>query len=376
MRATISRSLDQGNYGSASIDVFVANISETGMNSTYSPIAINPTNVIIAVFLLVSFLVGTTINGLFLWVLVVRMKSTVNILWFRHLLLIFLIVSSIMPFFAVHGLLGFHWIFGKVLCKVLNALGSLGIFFEVFILTIISLDRYFTVCHPIWSQHNRTISRARRIIAGTWLVSLVFSVPYLLFRETHEATNGRIICENNYTFFLDAEKTERDALAYRIRLVLFVMRFLLAFLLPFLIIAGCYYKIGQEIKKRRLVGKYRKTFKILITSVVSFFICWLPYHLYYASQLLGELPDGIHLFLSVVMRVGLCFNFCFTSSLYLFVGQKFQQVFKTSIVTLLQRDFADVPFLFVDNANMAAGDDQQQHQFGAQGNSKHGFAKK
>ncbi|XP_008115522.2 probable G-protein coupled receptor 33 [Anolis carolinensis] len=358
MRANISRSLDQGNYGSENMNVFVANISEMGMNTTYSPIAISPTNVIIAVCLLISFLVGTTINGLFLWVLVVRMKNTVNVLWFRHLLLIFLIVSSIIPFFAVHRLLGFHWIFGNVLCKVLNALGSLGMFFEVFILTNISLDRFFAVCHPIWSQHNRTIPRAQRIIAGTWLVSLLFSVPYLIFRETHEATNRRIICANNYTFFLDAEKTERDVLAYHIQLALFVIRFLLTFLLPFVIIAGCYYKIGKEIKKRRLVEQNGKTFKILITSVASFFICWLPYHLYYASQLLGKLSDGIHIFLSSVMSAGMCFNFCFTSSLYLFVGQKFQQVFKTSIVTLLQRDFADAPFVFVDNINMEDGNDQ------------------
>ncbi|KAL8219429.1 UNVERIFIED_CONTAM: hypothetical protein K2H54_024495 [Gekko kuhli] len=222
-------------------------------------------------------------------------------------------------------------------------------FTTVFLLTIISLDRYLLICHPVWSQHNRTIPRARRVVAVVWLVSLILSTPYLAFREVREV-KGRKKCLNNYAFSGDWDGPEMQELKAHIHLVLFVVRFLLAFLLPLLIIAGCHCRMGWEMKKRRL-ARNRKPFRVLVAAVVSFFVCWLPYHLYHSSPTYWGSFSFMQQVLRVTMVIGECFNFCFTPILYLFVGEKFQQVFKTSLLSLLKRGFMDIPIIPMNNAN-------------------------
>nr|XP_056702346.1 probable G-protein coupled receptor 33 [Euleptes europaea] len=326
------------------------NASTTVISTSHSPVDISPMNLIIAIFMLVSFLVGILVNGLFLWVLGIKMKKTVNTLWFLHLILTYVTSSSYLPFLAVHVLLGFHWVFGIAMCKVINSVGSLGMFTTVFLLSIISLDRYLLVRHPIWSQYNRTISRARRLIAGVWLTSLVLSVPYLAFRETRVLEDGRIECANNYAISSDGDGPRIEALKHRIHWTLFLVRFLLAFVIPFCIIMGCYCGLGWEMKKKRL-ARNGKPFKVLVVAVTSFFICWVPYHLYHASLLFKETPDGLRLYLRAIFIIVMCLNFCVTPILYLFVGEKFQDVCKTSVHALLKKAFVDTSILTEDDAS-------------------------
>ncbi|XP_054854890.1 probable G-protein coupled receptor 33 [Eublepharis macularius] len=324
------------------------NITTPEVNPSHSIVKMTFLNLAVPIFILVSLLVGTVSNGFFLWVLRVKMKRTVNTLWFSHLILTYLLFCIFLPFFAIYILFGFHWVFGILMCKLTNCFISLALFTTVFLLTLISLDRYLLICHPVWSHHNRTIPRAQRLVAGVWLASLALSAPYLAFRETREE-KGRITCENNYAFSNDWNSEEMQAVRHRVQLAFTVVRFLLGFLLPFCIITGCYCGIGREMKKKKLVRRTEKPFRILVAAVTSFFVFWLPYHLFRASLLFTNLPTGVLLTLKIITIVGGCFNFCFTPILYLFVGEKFQQVFKTSILTLLMRGFTDIPIILSDS---------------------------
>ncbi|KAL8219433.1 UNVERIFIED_CONTAM: hypothetical protein K2H54_024557 [Gekko kuhli] len=326
------------------------NNSTTVISTSHSPVDISPLNVAVAIFILASFLAGTLINGLFLWVLGMKMKRTVNTLWFFHLILTYVISSSYIPFLAVYILLGFHWVFGIMMCKSINFLASMGMFTTILLLTIISLDRYLLIRHPVWSQYNLTLSRARRMIVGVWLASFTLSTPYLAFRETRVVENGRINCVNNYALSGDWDDPRMEALRDRIHLTLFLVRFLLAFLIPFCAIMGCYCGMGWEMKKKKL-ARNRKPIRVLAAAVASFFICWLPYHLYHASLLFKEAPDRLRLSLRVTFIIIMCFNFWVTPVLYLFVGEKFQKVCKTSVLALLKKAFGDVSFVPEDDAS-------------------------
>ncbi|XP_054854894.1 probable G-protein coupled receptor 33 [Eublepharis macularius] len=318
------------------------NVSTTILSTVHSPVDITPMNLAMGISNLVAFLVGTSVNGLFLWVLAMKMKRTVTTLWFLNLILIYFMSSSYIPFFAVYFLLDFHWVFGAIMCKVVNSLGSLGMFITVFLITIISIDRYLLICHPIWSQYNRTVPRARRLIAGVWLTSFALSAPYLAFRETREAEKGKITCVNNYALSSDWGSPRIEALRNLIHLTLFLVRFLLAFLIPFCIITGCYCRMRSELKKKRWV-RNKKPFRILAIAVASFFVCWLPYHLYHGLSLFKRVPDGLLLPLQGIFIITRCFNFCVTPILYLFVGEKFQQICKMSLLGLLKKAFVDIP---------------------------------
>ncbi|XP_061453720.1 probable G-protein coupled receptor 33 [Rhineura floridana] len=294
------------------------------MNASHSTVVITTTNLPIAILIMVSFLVGTAVNGVFLWVLGMKMKRTVNTTWFLHLILTYLLSCSLLPFFAVFVFFDFDWIFGPIMCKFLLSSFSLGMFTTVFLLTTVSLDRFLITCHSVWSRRNRTIPHAQRVIAGVWLASLVLSAPNFPFLEIREV-EGKRKCGHEF----------------RVHLAFFLVQFLLAFLFPFIIIMTCYCWIGCEMKKKRLL-RTGKTFRVLVAVVASFFICWLPYHLYRASLLLMKESELIVQVLWDTAAAGVCFNICFTPILYLFVGEKFQEVFKRSIFAFLQ-GFADDP---------------------------------
>nr|XP_056702347.1 probable G-protein coupled receptor 33 [Euleptes europaea] len=350
--------VDTGN-----MTILLGNISNTSVPPIPSPEKLSFTNVAVGIVILVSLLVGTVSNGLFLWVLGMKMKRTVNTLWFSHLIFTYLLFCTFLPFFAVYSFFGFHWVFGTVVCKLINSLFSLTMFTTVFLLTVVSLDRYLLICHPVWSQHNRTVPRARRLVAGVWLSSFALSLPYLAFQETRVLETGRTTCVSNFAFSSDWDEPETQGLRARLHLALFVVRFLLAFLLPLLVITSCHCRMGWEMKKKRLV-RNRKPFWVLVAAVASFFVCWLPFHLYHSSMTHWGSFRTIRLVLRVIMVLGECFNFCFTPILYLFVGEKFQQIFKTSLLCLLKRSFTDIPIIPMDNVS-ANEEGHQNTSFGS-----------
>ncbi|KAG6921787.1 G protein-coupled receptor 33, partial [Chelydra serpentina] len=138
----------------------------TGANSSQTPAAVSAAHLAAAALLLPTFLVGVVGNGLYLWVLGLKMRRTVTTLWFLHLVSCYLLFTLLIPFFAVYVLMGFHWGFGTAMCKLLNTCISVGMFTSVFLLTLISLDRYTLTHHPIWYRHHRTLPRARKLAVG------------------------------------------------------------------------------------------------------------------------------------------------------------------------------------------------------------------
>nr|XP_025039043.1 probable G-protein coupled receptor 33 [Pelodiscus sinensis] len=309
-------------------------------NSSQSPAAVSATHLVMAVLLFPTSLVGVVVNSLYLWVLRQKIRRTVTTLWFLNLVLCYLLFTLLIPFFAVYILLGYRWVFGTAMCKLFNTCISVGMFSCVFLLTLISLDRYALTCHPVWSRHHRTMSRARNLVVGMWLVSFALSTPYLAFRETRVEEGGRIICINNYALskaWTRAEMLDRER---QIHVAIFVVRFLLGFLLPFCTIAGCYGQMGLKMKEKRLAWG-RKPFKVMAAAVASFFLSWLPYHLYHGLKLCKDVSELVTSAMFVIYIVTSFFNACFTPVLYLFVGEKFKQVFRTSLLTLVKAAFVD-----------------------------------
>ncbi|KAG6922446.1 hypothetical protein G0U57_002546 [Chelydra serpentina] len=294
-----------------------------------------------AVLLFITFLVGVVGNGLYLWVLGLKMRRTVTTVWFLSLVSSYLLLTLLIPFFIVSFLMGLHWGFGTAMCKIVNTCISVVMFSSVFLLTLVSLDRYILTHHPIWCRNHRTVTRAGRLVVGVWLVSVALSAPYLAFRETRVVDGGRIVCINNYTLSGDWNGTETQDLGRQVHLAIFIVRFLLGFLLPFCTIVGCYVRVGLKMKEKGLAWA-GKPFKVMVAAVVSFFLGWLPYHLYQSLNFYKkEVPESVTGALLVIYTFMSCFNACFTPIIYLFMGEKFWQVFRTSLLTLVKAAFVD-----------------------------------
>uniref|UniRef100_A0A8C8Z120 Probable G-protein coupled receptor 33 n=1 Tax=Prolemur simus TaxID=1328070 RepID=A0A8C8Z120_PROSS len=304
-------------------------------NSSYFPV---PTSkIMIAIPLFVSFIIGTITNGLYLWVLNFKMKKTVNTLFFYHLILSYFISTLVLPFIATSQLQNNHWIFGTALCKVFNSILTLGMFASVFFLSAISLDRYLLILHPVWSQQHRTPRWASCIVLGVWISATALSIPYLVFRETHHDQKGKLVCENNYVVSTNWKSKEMQTLSQWIHTACFIIRFLLGFLLPFFIITFCYQRVASMMKEKGLF-KSSKPFKVMMTAIISFFVCWMPYHVYQGLMLTKNRSLLLELAM-ILTALSISFHTVFTPTLFLFIGENFKKVFKKSILALFESAF-------------------------------------
>ncbi|XP_019283631.1 probable G-protein coupled receptor 33 [Panthera pardus] len=313
------------------------NVSTLVRNSTHFPAPAS--NVIIALLLYLSVIIGTITNGLYLWVLFFKMKKTVNTLLFFHLIFSYFISILILPFIAASYLQDNHWSFGTAMCKVFNATLSTGMFASIFFLSAISVDRYLLTLHPVWSQLHRTPRWASRIILGIWISATALGMPYLVFRETQDDHKGRVTCQNNYAVSTNWESKKMQTFRKWIHVACFIGRFLLGFLLPFFIITLCYTRVANKMKERGL-SRSNKPFKVMMTAIISFFVCWMPYHVH--QGLILTKNQSVLLQLTLILTViTISFNAIFSPTLYLFTGENFKNVFKKSILALFESTFSE-----------------------------------
>ncbi|XP_036614513.1 C3a anaphylatoxin chemotactic receptor [Trichosurus vulpecula] len=150
----------------------------------------------IAIFSL-TFLLGLPGNGLVFWVTGLKMKRTVNTVWFLHLTVADLLCCLSVPFSLVHMVLQGHWPYGWLLCKLIPFIIILNMFASVFLLTAISLDRCAVVLQPIWCQNHRSVRLAFALCAGIWVLAFAMCMPVFLYRETF-TKNNYTVCTYNF----------------------------------------------------------------------------------------------------------------------------------------------------------------------------------
>ncbi|XP_075045971.1 putative G-protein coupled receptor 33 isoform X2 [Mixophyes fleayi] len=284
--------------------------------------------IISSLLLLLTFVFGLFGNSLYLWVLWFRMRKTITITYFSHLILANLFFTLIIPFVAVYFMMEPHWMFGLFMCKIINAFVSFTMYTSVFVLVTISIDRYCLVFHPHWYKRHMNPRYASVICSCLWILALLFTSPYLLFRQI-KYDNNVTICYNDFTF---SGKWNGQ----QIKWGLFIVRLFVGLLIPFTIITNCYLQIFIKMKKEHLARSSRP-YKIMIIAILSFFIAWTPYHIWYGMSVeKGRFQESTLRTLQVLSTCLSCINSCFTPILYLFIVESFKNMFKKSVVNIIE----------------------------------------
>nr|XP_040022246.1 chemokine-like receptor 1 [Gasterosteus aculeatus aculeatus]XP_040022247.1 chemokine-like receptor 1 [Gasterosteus aculeatus aculeatus] len=298
-----------------------------------------------------AFVLGVLGNGVVIWVTGFKMKKTVNTVWFLNLAVADFLFTVFLPLSITYTALDFHWPFGKFMCKLNTTISFLNLYASVYILVVISVDRCVSVVWPIWAQNHRNVRKASFVSLGVWVVALILSTPYFVFRDTVPSFNDNnvINCYNNYALSDDYENESVFQLGLFRFKAMGITRFLLGLVVPFTVIVSCYAVIIHHIRRNRTLASHSsRSFKIIAAVITTFFLCWAPFHIMVlielANSLLSDRSETLDHVTTIGIPItsGLAFlNSCLNPLLYVFMGQDFKDKVRKSILNVLETAFTE-----------------------------------
>lgn len=128
-------------------------------------------------------MVGLTGNTLAIYVVLryAKLKTVTNI-YILNLAVADELYIIGLPFLTTQNVLS-YWPFGSFLCRVVMTADSMNQFMSIFCLTVMSIDRYLAVVHPIHSTKWRHPRVAKVVSAAVWAVSFVVVLPVVIFSD-------------------------------------------------------------------------------------------------------------------------------------------------------------------------------------------------
>ncbi|XP_016525646.1 prolactin-releasing peptide receptor isoform X1 [Poecilia formosa] len=173
--------------------------------------------------------------------------------------------------FDSHG-----WAFGQPLCHLVPLLQCATVFASVLSLTAIAVDRYIVVAHPVRKRISAWGCGA--VTLGVWLLSLALAAPpsfYTRYLDLRPSGIDLVVCEE---FWPDSGN---------LRLLYSCFILTTSYMIPLLSVSISYCAITVSLKRYSVPGepsssqqrwsqRRKKTFTLLVASVLAFALCWLP----------------------------------------------------------------------------------------------------
>ncbi|XP_043931609.1 somatostatin receptor type 1-like [Protopterus annectens] len=266
--------------------------------------------------------VGLTGNAMVIYVILkyAKMKTATNIYILNLAIADELFMLSV-PFLATATALQ-HWPFGSLMCRLVLSVDGINMFTSIFCLTVLSVDRYIAVVHPIKAARYRRPTIAKMINICVWVLSLIVILPIIIFADTVPSDDGGVDCN-----FLWPESS-----SFMWSEAFVVYTFLLGFLIPVVAICLCYCLIVSKMRAVALKAGWlqrrkseKKITRMVMLVVTVFVICWMPFYITQLVSVFLQPPDPIITQLFVILSYA---NSGANPILYGFVSDNFRRSFQ------------------------------------------------
>lgn len=249
-----------------------------------------------------------------------------------------------------------EWVFGSVMCHLLNFTLVTSVYVSTLTMTAICIDRYRVILNPF----KQRISRARAIwvLVVVWILGAAFAMPYAVFYNIHETFTYRstIRCK------MSLSSTSRDYLT--------LITFTTQYVIPLIIIAYAYLRIAYFLRSQSTppgdptqeqqnsqANNRRRTIKMLIIVVIVFALCWLPlntYHVFYAvhphSEKLISPTSHVYFIFHWFAMSSVCYN----PFIYCYLNDKFRAQARRLFRCCFRMSGKIYPGVFYDGALVRA----------------------
>ncbi|XP_051968623.1 leukotriene B4 receptor 1-like [Xyrauchen texanus] len=307
------------------------------------------------VILSVSFMVGAPGNLLVVWTILKHVKQrshTVQLI--LHLAVADLLVLITLPLWIYS--LAHSWVFGEATCKAITYIINACMYSSVFLITIMSVERFLAIKYPFASAGWRRKQALNKVLLVLWVASFLLSIPVIVTQTLGDD---------------QAQCTYREYTSDTQEAVLLILETLIGFVIPFFILVVCYGCLFSRIAQMNFKSKRKST--VLICSVVVMFgVFWIPHHVgnflsLIALTLKSSYPEVAENLEDVCTTMSIIAGaLVFVSSsvnpvLYVFAAQTFRSSLRE---TGIQR-------LFQHLSSAATGDENKDLSFVSKKHSSH-----
>ena len=233
-------------------------------------------------------------------------KSTTNLLIVNMAVADLMVALVVMPLSVSYLYIQQLWfggLFGQITCKLAYYTLPMSIAASIFTLVVISIDRFFAVCHP-----TRQLNYARKpkvLTALIWFCASFLMLPFLFLFQVNEYDGGRLhVCAVQWSW----DKTTNLAETRRIHKTFIIAQFILLYAAPLLFISFANFRVcrvlwlrkrhagsNSDVRPKRENAKWKIT-RLLLAMVLVFALCWLPVQVIHYYRFVKSGTD--HLFIS------------------------------------------------------------------------------
>ncbi|XP_033126759.1 prokineticin receptor 2-like [Anneissia japonica] len=253
-----------------------------------------PKHTLVSILLAISYFLIVIIcgfgNGLLIFIILSqrRLRTITNLLIVNLALSDMVVAVLSAPLSGYYYLID-NWVFGDVLCPIVNTVKNVSLYVSVTTLLVIAIDRYQGIFHPLEPRMTKPILTA--IILVIWVFAILICLPTPLF--THTISSTDCSRDNKVITYCAEFWTDKN-----IALIYITCITVLMYILPMTIMSFVYVRIGIQLwyhrappghvttERQQEITNVRKqkTIPMLITVVLAFGICWGPYYVYNLMQ--------------------------------------------------------------------------------------------
>ncbi|NWH52403.1 BKRB1 protein, partial [Fregata magnificens] len=242
-----------------------------------------------------------------------------------------LIFLTCLPFWAENIRNEFNWPFGNFLCRSTSASINLNMYTSIYLLVVVSVDRYLTFVHTLNQRGIRRKTMAKGICLLTWFFGIFLSVPNFMFRTVKHFPLWNITaCALDFPTpsWVTAE-----------RLVFNIVGFALPSTAILFLNFSTIRSLQKQAREQRALRtncckehKGTKATRLIFTVVLMFLLCWTPYHFFVFLGILYQTEVIKGCFWGELLNFGEQFgytlattNSCINPVIYVLVGKYFRQ---------------------------------------------------
>ncbi|KAF7711107.1 C-C chemokine receptor type 7 [Silurus meridionalis] len=220
-----------------------------------------------------------------------------------------LLFAISLPFWAASVMT--KWPLGLFLCKSMYAIYKITFFSGMFLLTCISVDRYFSITKAVSAHRCRSnaVYYGRISSLVTWVFAVLFSLPEIIYSNVN--SNNTCVAYSGHE---------------DLRIQMLVSQMVLGFVLPGIVMVFCYSCIIKTLVQARNFER-NKALKVIFAVVAVFVASQLPYNVVMGLSTHNNTACDVdnNLLYAMDISQGIAFlRCCVNPFLYAFIGVKFR----------------------------------------------------